>query len=62
MCMVIDYACAENMDYFDNACGCGCQQSPNCPQWLNCMPPADGCSDAELEEFKTLCPLSDIAW
>ena len=35
---MIYFVCPENTSYFSNACGCGCEQSQSCPQWINCMP------------------------
>lgn len=55
-CQVIRFTCPANTTYFSNACGCGCEQSTQCPQWINCMPPTD-CS-AE----RARCPFSKIAW
>jgi hypothetical protein len=57
-CMVIDYACPENTIAFSNACGCGCEQSQQCPQFFDCMPPAS-CNEAEL---KKKCPYSGFAY
>ncbi len=36
-CMVIDYACQTNTAPFSNACGCGCEQSRDCPQYFPCV-------------------------
>ncbi|MCB9733180.1 MAG: hypothetical protein H6745_11270 [Deltaproteobacteria bacterium] len=61
-CMVIDLAaCPENTDYFSNACGCGCEQSANCPQWFNCMPSPDG-PPCDVEAIHRECPYSGIAY
>ena len=57
-CAVIKFFCPENTHYFKNDCGCGCQQSPECPQWFNCMPP----SPCDIEAIKWQCPYSGIAW
>jgi hypothetical protein len=60
-CAVIDFACAANTTGFSNACGCGCEQSTNCPEYIDCMPgptPNPQCSDA----FKAQCPYSVIAY
>jgi len=57
-CALIDYVCAENTTAFTNECGCGCEQSYECPQWFNCMPPAE-CDPQQIAED---CPYSDIAY
>ena len=56
-CMAIKYACAENTTAFSNACGCGCEQDPSCPQTINCMPPAPNC-----DAMKKKCPLSGVVY
>jgi hypothetical protein len=58
MCATIKFACPENTTYFGNACGCGCEQNLSCPQWFNCMPPAQ----CDPDEIKKTCPYSGIAW
>jgi len=55
-CALIDYVCPENTQSFSNSCGCGCQQDPNCPKVIDCMPPAD-CTAA-----KKKCPYSGVAY
>lgn len=55
-CRVIFFVCPEHTTYFSNPCGCGCEQSSDCPEWINCMPPRD-CS-----KERALCPYSHIAW
>ncbi len=57
-CATISYACPENTTAFSNACGCGCEQDPSCPQWFDCMPPA-GCN---VPQIKKQCPYSGIAY
>lgn len=57
-CPLIKFYCPANTTYFANDCGCGCQQSADCPEWFNCMPPAP-CDPAQIEED---CPYSVIAW
>ncbi len=56
-CMVIDYVCPTNTTMFGNACGCGCEQDPSCPEWFDCMPPAP----CDMEKIKEECPYSGIA-
>ena len=57
-CQLIKFYCPENTNYFSDKCGCGCEQSKDCPQWFNCMPPAP----CDVQEIKTRCPFSQIAW
>jgi hypothetical protein len=57
-CAIIDYACPENTLAFSNSCGCGCEQSPECPNYFDCMPPAS-CDEPEL---KKKCPYSGFAY
>lgn len=56
-CAVIDFACIVNTTYFQNACGCGCEQSPACPEWFDCMPP----NPCDIDKIKAECPYSGIA-
>lgn len=37
-CTLIFYGCAPPTKMFSNACGCGCEQSASCPEWVNCEP------------------------
>jgi len=55
-CAVLEYQCPPKTRPFSNECGCGCQQDEACPEWINCMPPAD-CS-GQVED----CPFSSIAY
>lgn len=55
-CAVIDYDCAPPLGSFQNACGCGCQQSLECPQVIECEP-----GDLACAELAELCPLSAVA-
>ena len=61
ICAVIRFICPDNTEYFANDCGCGCEQSPNCPQWFNCMPSPNtpGC---DVDRIQADCPYSMIAW
>jgi len=56
-CAVIDFACPPNTTGFENACGCGCEQDPSCPQYFDCMPPAM----CDFEALKEQCPYSGFA-
>jgi hypothetical protein len=58
-CLLVDFACEENTEYFFNDCGCGCEQDSSCPEYLNCMPGGDvppECSD------ETACPFTPRAY
>lgn len=60
ICALIDYICPQNTTYFSNTCGCGCEQSPDCPAGFDCMPPTPvPCDEAAL---KTQCPYSGIVY
>ena len=60
-CPLLDYACPQNTTPFLNACGCGCQQSKDCPQWFNCMP-GPGVPACNVDAIKAKCPYSGIAY
>jgi hypothetical protein len=61
-CATIDFECPTGSSVFTNACGCGCEQSPDCPSYIQCQTTgADagvaggsgvGCPSA------TVCPLA----
>jgi hypothetical protein len=53
-CLLIDFACPTDTDYFDNDCGCGCEQPADCPEFVNCMP-GNG-SGSELCTDSESCP------
>jgi hypothetical protein len=55
-CAVIDYDCGAPLGSFQNECGCGCQQSLECPQVISCEP-----GDLACDQLIELCPLSAIA-
>ena len=57
-CALIDFICPPDTTYFMNDCGCGCQQSNDCPEWFNCMPP----SPCDVDQIEAECPYSGIAW
>ena len=54
-CADLSVECPANTHSFQNDCGCGCQQSPDCDAVYDCEPPTD-CSDL----FAT-CPYSTFA-
>lgn len=60
-CAAIDYLCAENTFAFSNACGCGCEQSASCPEWIDCMPGGADAECADLAAFAARCPFSGVA-
>ena len=53
--MLIDFICDENTSYFGNECGCGCEQSLDCPKFIDCTPGPSGECTNELIEA---CPYS----
>lgn len=61
-CAVIDYLCPATTRYFHDACGCGCEQDPSCPDWVDCMPgpgvPDPACTDGDQNP----CPYSGRAY
>ena len=54
-CAVIDYDCPPNTEPFENACGCGCEQSAACEQTYDCS--NDACDPAVVA---VECPYSEI--
>ncbi len=57
-CEVLDFMCPENTTQFANVCGCGCEQSAECPEFFDCMPPAA----CDVDAIHAECPYSDIAF
>jgi hypothetical protein len=53
-CASIRFYCPENTTGFQNACGGGCEQSPNCPE---CASAEQACDE---NAFRTSCPYSCI--
>lgn len=37
-CALADFICQPNTTPFTNACGCGCEQDANCPEYVDCEP------------------------
>ena len=62
MCAVIDFACPDNTTYFGNDCGCGCEQSLDCPEWFDCMPTMDDPGPCNEDEIRSECPYSMILY
>lgn len=59
-CRAMFYACkTAGTKPFSNACGCGCEQPSDCPEWINCMPayPPTSCNAKRAR-----CPLSRVAY
>jgi hypothetical protein len=54
-CAVIDFRCQTNTSYFQNDCGCGCEQDANCPPRADCQP---GGSQSALCSDNSMCPLT----
>ncbi len=61
-CALIDYLCVESTRTFNNDCGCGCEQSADCPDWIDCMPGSADAACADLEAFAARCPYTGVAW
>lgn len=61
-CELIDYVCAGATTSFSNECGCGCEQDPDCPNYIDCMPGGADARCSDLEAFELECPFSDVAW
>ncbi len=62
ICTRIFFVCPEYTAYFANDCGCGCEQSPDCPEWIDCMPavpPGSPCNDPT---FFARCPYTQIVY
>ena len=57
-CMLIDYGCPDHTTMFTNECGCGCEQSEECPSYYKCMP--DGSDMAECTSLPKTCPYTEI--
>jgi hypothetical protein len=55
-CQTIDYTCEANTTPFDNACGCGCEQSHACAETYNCTPP----TSCDIAKIMADCPFSTI--
>lgn len=63
-CSAVDVACPEGSSPFVNACGCGCEQSPDCPESSLCIHPKSstntlpGHTISSCGEGVSVCPLS----
>ncbi|WP_437319146.1 hypothetical protein [Sorangium sp. So ce385] len=57
-CQLIDFVCPDTTAYFQNACGCGCEQDASCPPSFNCMPP----EPCDVEAIQERCPYSEIVF
>ncbi|HET9934457.1 MAG TPA: hypothetical protein VFQ35_27325 [Polyangiaceae bacterium] len=54
-CALIDFVCPANTKYFQNGCGCGCEQDPVCPPVIDCQP---GGNQDPLCSQASKCPYS----
>ncbi len=61
-CPLIHFACPAGATPFGNPCGCGCEQSRDCPEWLDCMPGGAPPVCGDLAAYAALCPYTDIAF
>jgi hypothetical protein len=60
-CAVLDYTCPDNTAMFTNACGCGCEQSSECPDTFTCTPdPATMKTNCD-PTLMARCPYSAVA-
>lgn len=57
ICAVIDFACPAGTTHFQNECGCGCEQSPACPDEVDCATETAQCSDPS---FAAGCPYTTL--
>jgi hypothetical protein len=57
-CKVLKFYCPPYTWNFSNDCGCGCEQSDTCPEWINCMPP----TPVPCSEMTKNCPFSKVAY
>ena len=55
LCATIRYTCPAKTTGFQNDCGCGCEQSAACPQYLDCMP-GSGPGDPLCDTSSGDCP------
>jgi hypothetical protein len=58
---VIVLRCMGTTTAFSNACGCGCEQDPSCPEWFDCQPSPD-VPPCDTAAIKMKCPYSGIAF
>ncbi len=57
-CKLVDFMCPENTAPFTNDCGCGCEQSTDCPNVFDCTPdPATMRSNCD-PALEARCPYS----
>ena len=57
-CAAAFFGCPEPTEMFHNDCGCGCEQSEDCPEYVDCMPP----SPPECAITQALCPYTTVLW
>ncbi len=56
-CSLVDFACTGNTTAFFNDCGCGCEQSSECPDSMDCTPMSTTCN----EPLAARCPYTVVA-
>jgi len=54
--MLLDFFCPRSTTHFQNECGCGCEMSPECPEYFDCAPP----KNCDVEQILAKCPYSTI--
>jgi hypothetical protein len=56
-CATLEYDCPEHTTRFFNDCGCGCQQSPECPTMCDCIWGSSSMPDcSECYAIQEECP------
>lgn len=55
-CQLIDFDCTGNTVMFGNECGCGCEQSTDCPETMDCSPMSGTCN----EPLAARCPYTEV--
>jgi hypothetical protein len=60
-CELTDFMCAENTTPFANDCGCGCQQSLDCPNVFDCTPDPKTMKSNCDPALEARCPYSTYA-
>jgi hypothetical protein len=59
-CQVLDFMCPENTTTFVNDCGCGCEQSTDCPNVFDCTPDAMTMKSTCDTALEARCPYSQV--
>jgi hypothetical protein len=53
-CFLVDFGCTVATTYFQDDCGCGCEQPSDCPRVLDCSP-SNPCTQESIDR----CPFSE---